>query len=559
MPPTSPNTQPEGREQRLAAALRDKRLPLTPSQRDAIWDATYDAEDTDPDQMRQTLADIGVPRAAYSPGTPLAIVFGLDRPGPPGVVSRGLDWAAKQGTDLLVGGVKGATDTAMGLGGLVQKIPGVSRAVDALYGQPGLSEAAFSDESPLRQDLQPVNTGEKLGYGAEKMAEFFVPVAGPATRALGASRLAKKAPAIISHLPTIRRGLEGATAGGLTLAQGGSPTAALISAGLSAALPGTDKARKFASEAVKDSAESTVARALGATKEVAKQEAADIAPDILARGVGGTRRTMLTQAEGRVGGIGREIGAVVDAAAKQGSTVPVQEFLTALRQSRIKSQGNVSMATAIPGTESILSTLDELEQFAAGFGTTIPIDKAQAIKQVWANIVSKAGLYGPSAGAAPTDKAVAFAYKEGADAMRALISSESPTLAKLNKEFEFWKGLQDILVATKLRTQAQGGGLTATIAGGSAGTAVGAATGSIPQALGGAAAVAAVTRIIQSPIFRTRVTGPLKMALADAISAGDQGKVLRAIANITSAFPSVLSRPSGPLKAGDEVYVPSGQ
>ena len=49
------------------------------------------------------------------------------------------------------------------------------------------------------------------------------------------------------------------------------------------------------------------------------------------------------------------------------------------------------------------------------------------------------------------------------------------------------------------------------------------------------------------------------MALADAISAGDQGKVLKAIANITSAFPSVLSRPSNPLKAGEEVYVPYGQ
>ena len=242
------------RQQRLADVLEDKRLPLTETQRDRVWKATHKKENTDPDEMRQTLTDAGVPRAAYAAGTPLAIVFGLDRPGPPGVVSRGLDWAAKQSTDLLVGGVKGATDTAMSLGGLVQKIPGVSRAVDALYGQPGLSEAAFSESSPVREDMAPSNAGEKLGYGAEKMAEFFVPVAGPATRALGASRLAKQAPAIISHLPTIRRGLEGVTAGGLTLAQGGSPTAALVSGGLAAALPGTDKTRRFAAEAVKDSA-----------------------------------------------------------------------------------------------------------------------------------------------------------------------------------------------------------------------------------------------------------------------------------------------------------------
>jgi len=225
--------------------------------------------------------------------------------------------------------------------------------------------------------------------------------------------------------------------------------------------------------------------------------------------------------------------------------VPVDQFVMALRQSRIKSQGDVRMARVVPGTESIVNTLDKLERFATGFGKNIPIDKAQAIKQVWADIVSKAGLYGPSAGAAPTDKAVAFAYKEGADAMRALIASESPTLAKLNKEFTFWKGLQDILVATKLRTQAQGGGLTATLVGGSGATAVGAATGSIPQAVFGGAVAGAVTRIVQSPIFRTRVSAPLKMALADALSSGDQGKVLRAIANITSAYPAMYERGVG--------------
>ena len=540
--PQEPSLTP--RQRRLADALKDQRLPLTESQRDAVWDATHLEENTDPDRMRQILADADVPRAKYAAGTPLATVFGLDRP-KPGVVGRGLDWALTQGPEALIGGVKGVAEIPMLLGGLVQKIPGVSQAVDALYGQPGLSDAAFSESSPIRKDLAPTNTAQRVGYETERLGEFFVPIAGPATKVLGASRLAAKAPVIAKNLPTIRRGLEGVSAGSLTLAQGGTPTEAAISAGLSAALPGTDKTRKFASEVVKDSAEAGMARALGASKEWAKDEAMDLAPEMLERGVGGTRRSMLSQADTQVADIGREIGAVVDAAAQSGSTVPVDQFVMALRQSRIKSQGNVRMARAIPGTEKIVSTLDELEQFAMGFGNNIPIDKAQAIKQVWADIVSKAGLYGPSAGAAPTDKAFAFAYKEGADAMRALIASESPTLAKLNKEFAFWKGLQDILVATKLRTQAQGGGLTATLVGGSGATAVGAATGSLPQAVVGGAVAGAVTRIVQSPIFRTRVSAPLKMALADALSSGDQGKVLRAIANITSAYPSMYERGVG--------------
>jgi len=528
---------------RLDAALA--KSPLTVKQKDQVWDIYHQ---TDLNTRRAALEKAGIPKSLYSGRGELAQSLGVGIPKlgqADTAVGRGLDLALTQGPEALICGMKGVAEIPMLLGGLVQKIPGVSRAVDALYGQPGLSDAAFSESSPLREDLAPTNTAQRVGYGAEKLGEFFVPIAGPATKVLGASRLAAKAPVIAKNLPTIRRGLEGVSAGSLTLAQGGTPTEAAISAGLSVALPGTDRMRKFSAETVKDSAEAGMARALGATKEVAKQEAADIAPEMLERGVGGTRRSMLSQADTQVADIGREIGAVVDAAAQSGSTVPVDQFVMALRQSRIKSQGDVRMARVVPGTESIVNTLDKLERFATGFGKNIPIDKAQAIKQVWADIVSKAGLYGPSAGAAPTDKAVAFAYKEGADAMRTLIASESPTLAKLNKEFTFWKGLQDILVATKLRTQAQGGGLTATLVGGSGATAVGAATGSIPQAVVGGAVAGAVTRIVQSPIFRTRVSAPLKMALADALSSGDQGKVLRAIANITSAYPAMYERGVG--------------
>ena len=248
------------RQQRLEDALRDKRLPLTETQRDAIWDATHQQEDTDPDQMRQTLAATGVPRAAYAAGTPLAIVFGLDRPGPPGAVGRGLDWAVTQGADLVVGGVKGAADAARTfggmvqklpeeLGGLVHKIPGVSQAVDAVYGQPGLSraafsgespglvsqavdavygqpglsQAAFSEESPLRQDLQPSNTGEKIGYGLEKAAEFFTPGGAGFSAAKLAPRLPQSANITARLMQSLfGASIEGAGAAGVTVAQGGS-------------------------------------------------------------------------------------------------------------------------------------------------------------------------------------------------------------------------------------------------------------------------------------------------------------------------------------------------
>ena len=517
-------------QQELDTVLADKRLPLTEKQRDAVWDATHLSDRADPDQLRQALVSAGVPPDKYAAGTPLATVFGLDRP-QPNAFGRVLDKAVEYGTDALLGGVSGLAKTVYRGGDLIRRATGMDRVIDTPEAQAAMTP--------------PPTLAGRLGAGAEQMAEFFVPVAGPATAMLGAPRLAKAVPAITRQLPRIRRGLEGAAAGGLTLAQGGTPTEAAVSAGLSTLIPGSSAMRQRAGEALTDSAERSMAQALGATKEVAKQEAADIAPEMLARGVGGTRRAMLDQATQQVDDLGRQIGQVVSNAATQGSTVPTADFIAAMQAARQTSQARAAFSTPIPGTEAITDTLQNLETFVAAQGAALPIDKAQALKQTWANIVSKAGLYGPSAGASPTDKASAWAYREGADSMRGLIASESPTLEKLNKEFTFWKGLQDILDATKLRTQAQGSGLTASVLAGSGATAAGAATGSLAGAVAGGAVAAALTKVVQSPIFRTRVTGPLKMALADAVSSGDQGKILRAIANINAAFPSMYERVTG--------------
>ena len=83
---------------------------------------------------------------------------------------------------LRAGAVKGAATTVLGLGELAHRLPGVSRAVDALYDQPEISQRAFST---LRENLTPRTVPERVGAGAERLLEFAVPgvMVGRAVRA----------------------------------------------------------------------------------------------------------------------------------------------------------------------------------------------------------------------------------------------------------------------------------------------------------------------------------------------------------------------------------------
>lgn len=121
--------------------------------------------------------------------------------------------------DLGIGAAKGVGHTFTGLGKLAHKIPGVTRAVDALYGSPGISGAAFDEADDI---LAPTNTAQRIGHGAEQIAEFFVPAgaAEKAALAIGA-RVAPKLPTF-----ALRAVGQSAASGGVAAVQGSDPSMA---------------------------------------------------------------------------------------------------------------------------------------------------------------------------------------------------------------------------------------------------------------------------------------------------------------------------------------------
>lgn len=148
---------------------------------------------------------------------------------------------AQTAGDVATGVAKGVGNTVAGLGELVHQVPGVSRAVDTLYGQPGVSQASFQE---ARRVTQPTNTAQKVGYYGSQIGQFLLPTGAVSRGAKLASEIGKS--------------------GVLTAAQGGSAGETAVSAGLSAVVPGAG-AVKRAGKSIANAAEPLVKAALKPT------------------------------------------------------------------------------------------------------------------------------------------------------------------------------------------------------------------------------------------------------------------------------------------------------
>lgn len=404
------------------------------------------------------------------------------------------DAVVRNAKDLASGVGAGIANTVFGGGDLIRRATGMPR---------------IKDEPDVKaMTTPPDSTAGKAGYYGEQVGEFFLP-----TGIVGkAGKLA-----------------EVAKSGALTLAQSGSPVDAGVSAGLTAVLPGGSAAKRM-SGALSEGAEKTVAQALGATKEWAKSEAGKLAPQILERGISGSRQGMLAQARAAVAEVGPKLTQAYKDAAAAGATVNGDVIRGNLQfaAEKLMVKDSAGQRVAIAGTEPVVNKLRQLEDFVETLGTDIPVDKAAFIKTTWDQIVSKAGLFGHKATSSATDNANAWAVREGAGAFRELLNA-NPTIEALNKEFGFWKGLRNVLSETEKRTQAQGGGLSAAITG-SAGMAAGFASGDsvgdrLEKAFIGGAAGRQVVKLVQSPYWRTTVSAPLKDLLAKSLASGNASQI----------------------------------
>ncbi|MCX6539153.1 MAG: hypothetical protein NT151_09515 [Acidobacteria bacterium] len=177
--------------------------------------------------------------------------------------------------DALLGALKGLGTSAVGLGKLATKIPGVAAAIDAGYGAlgvPGINtKQALEDVGP---DLAPQNTAQKVGNVIEQVAEYFVP--GAQAEKLATGIAAKVLPAVTSRLGRsainlgTRSAVQSGLSAGMTKIQGGDVGTA---AGVGAAMPVIGGAVAKAAEGIGSLAVPLVRAAIKPTVTAMKQQA----------------------------------------------------------------------------------------------------------------------------------------------------------------------------------------------------------------------------------------------------------------------------------------------
>lgn len=199
-------------------AARLLKAPLVTSQRASIWQIYQDA--VDEDDLAEKLKALQIPNEVKADLWQMKY-DGSQRAAPQSEPEPERGGILGTLADVGIGALKGVGNTVVGLGQMAHAIPGVSGAVDALYGQSGLSDAAFADAN---QRLAPTNTAQQVGKVGEQIVENILPskLITKAGVALGASM----------GRPLIGRALAEAGANaGIAAAQQGDPLVAGILGG----------------------------------------------------------------------------------------------------------------------------------------------------------------------------------------------------------------------------------------------------------------------------------------------------------------------------------------
>jgi hypothetical protein len=404
--------------------------------------------------------------------------------------------------DVGKGFVKKGLSRVSDLSGFLQRnVPGVS-AIESLWHGPEVSTT-------------PTNMAQQAGGIIEQGAEFMV----PASKVGAAIKGASLAPRMLA---------QGATAGGVGLAQGQTPGEAAVSSVLGGAgelLSAAEMAKPLRDSAVR-SMEQTLAPTTNANKVLAER----VAPKMVDRGVrawtrGGLRAT--TKANKEAAGEALE---TAFAGVAPDKLIKTQNIIDALEKSKWESKAIINGVNGpIVVEPGMVAAADDLAKVVEQFGPDASFDSMLKLKQRWGETVAKAKGF-----TQPDVSVVADVKRDAVKALRDELVKAEPDLAKLNAEYNLWANADKVINDTIKRTRGQSTPLGEQIGAG-AGAAAGLATGGIGAAIQNAAVVRVAVKLMRSTAWRT-VSAQTKNALAKAIANNDsrlaQALIVRTAANL---------------------------
>src|SRR5215831_2499340 len=438
----------------------------------------------------------------------------------------------RAGVDVAEGAASGAASTVFHGGDLLRRgeiAIAKELGVDPDKLPQGVRDFFGLDRVIQRPEVQqamtaPPSMAGTVGKFGEQAAEYLVPGSIAAKITKGATLLPRAA-------------AQAAAAAGVAGAQtGGDPTSMAVAGGLGAG--GEAVASAVQSPTVqnylREAAEKQYAKVINATKEGNKWLSQNvIVPGLLKQDV----------IAGSVKGLGRKAASNVEAfgqaidnawkALPAGTTAELDPVWNTIEKSA-KDALTITDSTGrqVPLTQAAARGLDNIDflkqtllNVAEKNPTTgnleVPVEKLRQLRQAWDEVATQAKVY---SGKDLADAAIGKVHALGASAIRNQLAQDFPDIAALNKEFTFWKNVEDVVGDTVLRREGQAKPLGQKIAG-AAGIAAGGLGGGVKGAVLGKQIMEGLTQLTSWTGYRT-LSAVSKNRLANALASGNQSMIL---------------------------------
>lgn len=455
---------------------------------------------------------------------------------------------------------RGWMDTAVSLGeGAIDAAKSVGHMVERVAkGPQDFTDAAamLATASPLaplvvdaikgqwetgKKAIESFQQGENL-QGAGYTAAAALPVLGPMAAGFGEKAAATNP----DGTP-----MEGA----IPRAIGEGATALLLPAVAKRVGP----AMGASSDMLKESALQEYSSVLGAGTKGNKIRSARVVPELVDRGVMSPSLKGIAEKATTEANIAGEAISSAFEGLPEGSRIPLEplrqrlanlaqdEFMLADANGVLKPM-SAEAARSVDNIKDIYKNISDFAEIDKASGQAfIPAGTARRLRQYYDQVTKDAGGF---EGKSLSDKSIAGAHKMGADAIREGLASEYPDIAKINKEYSFWKDVQKLSEDRLTTRQGQQKGIGQKMAR-IAGTAAGFTEGGFLGALGGRAVVGTLESLVSSPAWKT-ISAVSKDRLANALAKGRRGEAEHLIRTMRATMVSSQAREAGKRKTEEK-------
>ena len=252
--------------------------------------------------------------------------------------------------------------------------------------------------------------------------------------------------------------------------------------------------------------------ALAPTTKKTKSQAGKIVPGLLEKEVKGSLPKIEKIAQQQISEQGSKINEIIKNL-PEGSKIKVKPVVDSISewQSKFVVDGKAINPKAV-------KLGDDLKEIFVQFGDEVDTESMRKVRQ----ILDKEVALGSGFTADVITKLDTQVKKEITDSIRNEIAKEVPELAKVNKEYTFWKNVDDVVGGTIERTKGQSGRLRegiGTLTGGAAGI-----SGGLQTAVAGAVIGKIVTKVVNSAAWKT-LSAIQRNKIADYVAEGNKEKL----------------------------------